>query len=94
MNKLDSLFSDVTSSKTAADEESAVEKVWQYMADQEIFLEVYALDESDGKTDVQEISDIEKIQEVEVVFSKDDAEKVFRWKPIENDNVFILYREK
>ena len=94
MNKLDSLFSDVTSSKTAAEEESAVEKVWQYMADQEMYLEVYALDETGGKTDAQEISDIEKIDEVEVVFSKGDAEKAFRWNPIENDNVFILYREK
>lgn len=94
MNKLDSLFSDVTSSKTAAEEESAVEKVWQYMADQEMYLEVYALDEKDGKTDVQEISDIEKIDEVEVVFSKGDIEKAFRWNPIENDNVFILYREE
>ncbi len=94
MNKLDSLFSDVISSKTAAEEESAVEKVWQYMADQELYLEVYALDEAGNKTDVQEISDIEKIDEVEVVFSKGDTEKAFRWKPIENDNVFILYREK
>ena len=94
MNKLDSLFSDVTSSKTAAEEESAIENVWRYMADQEMYLEVFSLDETGGKTDVQEISDNEEIKEVEVVFSKGNAEKTFRWTPIENDNVFILYREK
>ena len=64
------------------------------MADHRMYLEVYALDGNGGKTDARQISDIEKINEVEVVFSKNEPEKAFRWTPVVKDNVFILYREK
>jgi hypothetical protein len=94
MDNLDSLFSKVLASSTADEEEGTIEEVWEYMSDNRIYVQVYSVDKLGNKTDIDNISNIKDITSVEVVFSKGEFKKSFIWQPIDNENIFILFREK
>ena len=94
MNKIDDLFAEVKASATASQEEQAIENVWKYVYENRLYVEINSISESGEKTDINDIADIGKVENVEVIFSKDDTEKSYRWNPVDNENIFILFREK
>lgn len=94
MNKMESLISNVTSSLTAVDEEHALEEVWEYVSDNRVYVEILSIDQNGDVADINEIDDLSNVVKVRAVFSKEDEIKTLEWKPVNIDNVFILYREK
>ena len=94
MGKLDDLFSEVRSSATAAEEESRVNAVWQYMYENRINVAVNVVAPSGEKSDIQALPDSATIKNVEVVFTVDREAKSYPWTPIDSENVFLLFREK
>ncbi len=94
MNKMESLILNVTSSLTAVDEEHALEEVWEYVSDNRVYVEILSIDQNGDVADINEIDDLSNVVKVRAVFSKEDEVKTLEWKPVNIDNVFILYREK
>ena len=94
MNKIDDLSLKVISSVNMADEEQAIEELWEYVADNRIYIEMFSIDENANKVDVNDISDVSLIKRIHVVFSRGEDTKVLEWSPINSNNAFILFREK
>ena len=84
----------MTSSVNTTDEEHALEKLWEYISDNRVFVEIFSIDESGNKIDVNDINEVKIIKKVQVIFSKDKRTRVLEWKSVDIDNVFILFRER
>lgn len=94
MKDLNTLFSKVKASSTASEEEKRIEDVWQYMYENRVYVAVYTRNETGRGTDINNLPNPADVETVEVVFTKDNMENSFQWDPIDNENIFVLFREK
>lgn len=93
VNKLDSLWHEVTSSLNADDEARAIEKIWKYNAANSVVIRVFSITKDGREIDVHSINNIQAINKLKIDFSQGDYNGSLEWSPLKNDNVFILFRE-
>ncbi|WP_226664758.1 hypothetical protein [Microbulbifer aggregans] len=94
VSELDTLFLGVESSAAASEEERRIEDVWEYIYENRVYVAVYAISPLGKKIDINDLPDSVDLEEVEVVFSKGDEKRSYRWAPIDSEKIYILFREK
>ena len=94
MNKIEALSSNIASSTTDIEEEHALETLWEYIYKQRIYVEIISIDSGGNERDINDVEDLSNIVKVRAIFSKNSQSYPLEWKPINLDNVFILFREK
>jgi hypothetical protein len=94
MKSIETLASEVVSSSTVTEEEQALEKIWEYVYKNRIYIEIFSIDAGGVKLDINEIEELSTVAKVQVIFSKNEDTYTLEWAPHKLDNVFILFREK
>lgn len=93
MEKVDSLWLSVSSSKDSQQEEAAIENIWKFIADEGMSIAVYSFDAEGKEVDINDTPVDTPLKQVKIVFSKGGDSKSIVWNPVDQENIFILFRE-
>lgn len=93
MEKINSLWQNVASCKSAQEEEAAIENVWSFISDKNISFEVLTANSGGDLTEINNLPSDYPIKKVKIIFKSGETNTSFEWTPIDIENIYILYRE-
>lgn len=92
MNQLNELLIQIEQSQSDKQEHQSFQELSQFIGNNSVSINVYSI--SDGaKTSLQDVQELSRITEADIVFTHDDQTKRFTWTPQDINNVFILFQE-
>jgi ribosome-interacting GTPase 1 len=94
LNRIETYSSNIISSSTSIEERRALEELWEYIFKNRMYVEIFAIASDGNVSEINELEDLGGVVNVRVDLSKNSQEHSLEWKPINLNNVFILFREK